>query len=185
MLCTDLCGEEVLPDYPHNEVRNAGVNHFPEGVFQKCRVILQRERDVEREKLKKAKRLRGNKPKTGGVNLDAWDDDDGGGNVALSAPQPDRFDEQWNSAISASNAAVTSGSGSPLPQAATPNNNINTVNAPTVPPRGSESPTRPRPRAASNTSTPVAPVAATGAGASTPPPTGSPSRQRRTPNRQR
>lgn len=30
-----LCGEEVLPDYPHDEKSNPGINHFPDGVFQK------------------------------------------------------------------------------------------------------------------------------------------------------
>jgi hypothetical protein len=54
----DLCGEEVLPDYPHEEARNVGVNHFPDGVFQKCRKVLQKERDAERDLLRKQKRRR-------------------------------------------------------------------------------------------------------------------------------
>lgn len=53
-----LCGEAVTQDYPHDEVRNPGVNHFPEGVFQKCRVILAKEREEEREKLRKLRRNR-------------------------------------------------------------------------------------------------------------------------------
>ena len=39
---SDLCGAEVLPDYPHDEVDNPGVNHFPDGVFQTCRILKQR-----------------------------------------------------------------------------------------------------------------------------------------------
>jgi hypothetical protein len=29
---------EVLPDYPHEEL-GTGINHFPDGVFNDCRVI--------------------------------------------------------------------------------------------------------------------------------------------------
>ncbi len=54
----DLCGYEVAPDYPHTEVENPEVNHFPDGVFQKCRIIKLREKEAEREKLKKIKRNR-------------------------------------------------------------------------------------------------------------------------------
>ena len=32
---------EVTPDYPHEEVNNPGVNHFPDGVFNDCRVVAQ------------------------------------------------------------------------------------------------------------------------------------------------
>lgn len=53
-----LCGEEVAQDYPHDEIGNPGVNHFPDGVFQKCRIIAQRERDAERERLKRLRRLK-------------------------------------------------------------------------------------------------------------------------------
>ncbi len=52
------CGEEVLGDYPHEEVNHPGVNHFPDGVYQKCRTAMQRERDAERERLKRIKRMR-------------------------------------------------------------------------------------------------------------------------------
>ena len=31
---------EVLPDYPHEEV-NTGINHFPDGVFNDCRVVTE------------------------------------------------------------------------------------------------------------------------------------------------
>lgn len=54
----DLCGEEVLPNYPHDEVKNPGVNHFPEGVFQKCRHIINKEKEEERERLRRQKRMR-------------------------------------------------------------------------------------------------------------------------------
>jgi hypothetical protein len=49
-----------LGDYPHDEVANPGVNHFPDGVFQKCLKLMQREREAERERLKKIKRQRNN-----------------------------------------------------------------------------------------------------------------------------
>lgn len=52
------CGEEVLPDYPHDETRNPGVNHFPEGVFQKCRIMINKDKEEEREKLKKLRRMK-------------------------------------------------------------------------------------------------------------------------------
>jgi|TARA_B100000513_G_scaffold183134_1_gene103039 hypothetical protein len=29
---------EVLPDYPHEEL-GTGINHFPDGVFNDCRVV--------------------------------------------------------------------------------------------------------------------------------------------------
>jgi len=52
------CGEEVTPSYPHNEVANKGVNHFPDGVFQRCRTIVKREKDAEKERLRKARRMK-------------------------------------------------------------------------------------------------------------------------------
>ena len=55
---TDLCGEEVTADYPHDEVRNPGVNHFPDGVFQKCRYITMKEREAERDRLRKLRRMK-------------------------------------------------------------------------------------------------------------------------------
>ena len=54
----DLCGVEVTPDYPHEEVDNPGVNHFPDGVFQQCRVKKQQQKDAEREKLRRTRRQR-------------------------------------------------------------------------------------------------------------------------------
>ena len=33
------CGVEVLPDYPHDELLNPGTNHFPDGVFNDCRIV--------------------------------------------------------------------------------------------------------------------------------------------------
>ena len=35
------CGLEVTPDYPHYEVMNPTVNHFPDGVYNDCRVVLE------------------------------------------------------------------------------------------------------------------------------------------------
>lgn len=58
MTILDLCGEEVTPDYPHNEVRNPGVNHFPDGVFQNCRYVINKEKEAERERLRKQKRMK-------------------------------------------------------------------------------------------------------------------------------
>jgi hypothetical protein len=60
-LFVDLCGTEVLGDYPHNEVGNLGVNHFPDGVFQRCRTIVAREKAAERERLRKSKRRKSSK----------------------------------------------------------------------------------------------------------------------------
>ena len=64
---TDLCGTEIEAGYPHNE-RNSGtesnkdINHFPDGVFHKCRVILYREREVERKRMKRLKRMNRHSP---------------------------------------------------------------------------------------------------------------------------
>jgi hypothetical protein len=55
------CGEEVLGDYPHEEVKRPGVNHFPDGVYQQCIVITKKQRDAERDRLKKIRRMRNNK----------------------------------------------------------------------------------------------------------------------------
>jgi hypothetical protein len=51
---------EVNAEYPHDEVINPGINHFPEGVFKNCRTIIQRERDIYRERLRKSKRMKEN-----------------------------------------------------------------------------------------------------------------------------
>lgn len=55
---TDLCGTEVLAGYPHDEVDCEGLNHFPDGVFQKCRKILQKESEAERVQLRRQARSR-------------------------------------------------------------------------------------------------------------------------------
>jgi len=52
------CGEEVESEYPHDEVKRPGVNHFPDGVYQKCRTVMQRERDSERDRLKRLRRMK-------------------------------------------------------------------------------------------------------------------------------
>lgn len=52
----------MAPNYPHDEVRNPGVNHFPQGVFQKCRRVLIREKEEEREKLKRIRRMKAKNP---------------------------------------------------------------------------------------------------------------------------
>lgn len=47
---------EVLPDYPHDEVENMGVNHYPNGVFEKCRHVINEEKALERERLRRISR---------------------------------------------------------------------------------------------------------------------------------
>jgi len=37
-----LCGTEVAPGYPHIEIDNPTVNHFPDGVFQECRKVMEK-----------------------------------------------------------------------------------------------------------------------------------------------
>lgn len=91
----DLCGEEVAPDYPHNEINNPGVNHFPDGVFQKCRIITLREKEAERERLKKMRRARNNKKKTAISPADGGDTDDELG-LPINGGVLDRFDAQWD-----------------------------------------------------------------------------------------
>jgi hypothetical protein len=63
-----LCGYEVKGDYPHDEIKNPGVNHFPDGVFQDCRVVKTRRKDAERDRLRKARRAsRRNSSASGGM----------------------------------------------------------------------------------------------------------------------
>jgi len=62
LLTADLCGTEVAQNHPHDEIDNPGVNHFPDGVFQTCRIQKEREKNAERERLRKLKR--GRKPTT-------------------------------------------------------------------------------------------------------------------------
>jgi hypothetical protein len=166
----DLCGEEVLPDYPHNEVRNYGVNHFPEGVFQKCRNIIQKEKEAERERLKKAKRSKGNKKNASVgpavVNMDAWDDE---GVVNTNANM---------NGGSASVAGAATGNGNGNGNGNGISIRADTIEAPIVPATPTAVPVDPweAAEAASNiNSNPRA--SATGA-AATPPPTGSPVRTR-------
>ncbi len=81
-LVLDLCGLEVAADYPHVEIggASAGVNHFPEGVFQKCRTIINKEKAEERERLRKLKRSKKNSTKSGSYSANfvlptEWDTD--------------------------------------------------------------------------------------------------------------
>lgn len=78
----DLCGIEVAAEYPHDEINNSstGVNHFPDGVFQKCRTIIAREKAEERERLRKSKRLKKTPTKKLGYSSNfvmptEWDND--------------------------------------------------------------------------------------------------------------
>eukprot|EP00602_Paraphysomonas_sp_CaronLab_P000436 CAMPEP_0185018228 /NCGR_PEP_ID=MMETSP1103-20130426/1020_1 /TAXON_ID=36769 /ORGANISM="Paraphysomonas bandaiensis, Strain Caron Lab Isolate" /LENGTH=1519 /DNA_ID=CAMNT_0027547967 /DNA_START=70 /DNA_END=4626 /DNA_ORIENTATION=- len=97
-----LCGLEVTPDYPHEEVKNPGINHFPEGVFQRCRTQMVRERALDRERLRKAKRmkkqqtLRSRSNVSAIVPVDDWDI--ASVHSATSLPTSfgdDPFDVQW------------------------------------------------------------------------------------------
>lgn len=109
MAIIDFCGVEVLADYPHDEVAHAGVNHFPDGVFKKCRTILQREKEERREKMRKNRRMKSNNLMhnvEGGSNSSnrvfvsaqasnitfAGSDTEGDG---------DAFDAQWGQALAA------------------------------------------------------------------------------------
>ena len=110
-----MCGEEVTPDYPHEEVRNPGINHFPDGVFQTCRKVAQREREAERERIKRLRRMKVRKNGDrsvqqfgfGVMGTDEnnpeyeehnWSDEEGGGegNVVQGRPMNDAFDAQWD-----------------------------------------------------------------------------------------
>jgi hypothetical protein len=73
----------VQPNYPHDEVRNPGVNHFPDGVFQKCRIIMLREKTAEREQLRKARRA--NHKRQAGISGGGVIENTGGRNGARNA----------------------------------------------------------------------------------------------------
>lgn len=113
----DLCGEEILGDYPHDEVANPGVNHFPEGVFQRCRHMILKDKEAERLRLKKIKRQRNNakaRLQSTAPNAvvqthgDGFDDDEWGGVAEGPAVPVDRVDLQWDMvAAGATPAAVT------------------------------------------------------------------------------
>ena len=111
---TDLCGDEVTPDYPHEEVKNPGINHFPDGVFQKCRKVAQKERDTERDRLKKLRRKKGPKPSERAVGFgygilgadennpeyDGFEDDTFKDDYADNLPGgDDAFDQQWTTVM--------------------------------------------------------------------------------------
>jgi hypothetical protein len=111
---------EVTPDYPHDEVSNIGVNHFPDGVFQRCRTIINREKAAERERLRKSKRLRKSPKKIGSYSSSfvlpsEWDGDSvstpgsGTPNHSIGSirvedipPIADDYDGQWEQAMQAS-----------------------------------------------------------------------------------
>jgi len=120
-----LCGEEVTSDYPHEEVRSPGINHFPDGVFQKCRAIVQREREAERDRLKKMRRMKNKKTALdremsfgfGGTNgadsvTDEWESEQDS-----VVGEGDVFDQQWGMVIavpSPTPAPVASSAASPV-----------------------------------------------------------------------
>jgi hypothetical protein len=126
------CGEEVLGDYPHDEVNHPGVNHFPDGVYQKCRAAMQKERDAERERLKRMRRMKGgtvkreqtfdlgeNSKEGMGVDGDGWEKvpdhilRQNPGSPQGAAGPVDYFDAQWDTELggdSSSSSPVSAGS---------------------------------------------------------------------------
>jgi hypothetical protein len=113
----DLCGEEVKPDYPHDEVANPGVNHFPDGVFQKCRTVTAREKEAERQRLRKLRRVsqlnrngnaapgvrRNTVAPTGDWDLPAASDQPSGSRPGQRMVI-EAIDEQWSQALIDENA---------------------------------------------------------------------------------
>ena len=135
-----LCGTEVTQDYPHEEVNNSGVNHFPDGVFQNCRIVHIRERETERQEILRRRRNKGKMQKNLNVTFitdnekddpfrefnpqDFVSDDDS------DAEQPDVFDQHWNRAllgINGSNLNLAPMSAT-IPVAEMNNNNNNNNN---------------------------------------------------------
>lgn len=109
----------MTPNYPHEEVQNPGVNHFPQGVFQKCRTVLLREKEEERERLKRIRRMRAKSPvKMSAIvptNTDLWTAGrsvDGSVSVttanqlfattAAEVQLVDQFDQEWDRALAES-----------------------------------------------------------------------------------
>ena len=96
------------------------MNHFPNGVFQNCRTILVREREIEREKIRKAKRmkksqnaLRSKSNVSMIVPIDSDLDWDGTTIRAMkSAPvlsSIDPFDVAWSQALNGTGATAHGG----------------------------------------------------------------------------
>lgn len=141
-----LCGEEVLSDYPHEEVNNLGVNHFPDGVFQKCRHIICKEKAEETERLRKSRRKKNhNSIRAQGVSVspgdwgtddtDEWDDVESTLLIS-SMTEGNLLERQW--VVNSTNDDQKSPSGSPSINPRSPS-----MNAP-------ESPEQPRPNTAGN-----------------------------------
>ena len=128
------CGEEVMPEYPHDEVSRPGVNHFPDGVYQKCLSMIKKERDAERDRLKRLRRMK-EKPgggmkrrekSFGGLEIaengrvatddDGWEKipdyllteaDEEDGNRGSNARLGDAFDDAWDAQMAS--AKLTAG----------------------------------------------------------------------------
>jgi hypothetical protein len=97
------------------------MNHFPNGVFQNCRTILVREREIEREKIRKAKRMKkaqnalrskSNVSMIVPVDYSVEQEWDGGVTIrsTMSAPvlsSIDPFDVAWSQALSGTAGAGT------------------------------------------------------------------------------
>ncbi len=105
-----LCGFEVAGTYPHIEIDNPSVNHFPDGVFQKCRIKQKQEKEAERDRLRKMRRSKNkNGTKTPGrvaPNADDmfWDTDykEDGENAPEQMTSSTAMDVLWNNSAPSS-----------------------------------------------------------------------------------
>lgn len=153
------CGEEVLGDYPHEEVNHPGVNHFPDGVYQKCRTAQMKEREAERDRLKRLRRMKGgnikreqsfelggeNSKEGGGVDEDGWEKVPdhllvsrpvGGGGGGGVDHTEDYFDAQWDAEVGekpspthSTSSAASAGSPNASPDRKHPHRRLSSVPA--------------------------------------------------------
>lgn len=149
------CGEEVLGDYPHEEVNHPGVNHFPDGVYQKCRTAQMKEREAERERLKRLRRMKGGNvkreqsfdlggdvenSKDGGVDEDGWEkipehllrDNPGSGSGGGVDHSTDYFDTHWDAEVGSkpsSSSPSSASSPNASPDRKSPNRRLSSVPA--------------------------------------------------------
>lgn len=143
----DLCGEEVTSDYPHEEVKCLGVNHFPDGVFQKCRTISNREKEEERQRLMKLRRMKNKNAaaKIGSVSfnsdavtstvMDDWDSEPDPSMFAAAGAgkkEEDIFDQHWSQALVGANSNVGSQSSTRVAPAPQPQPGSSSVRSPST-----------------------------------------------------
>lgn len=90
-------------------MKNPGINHFPEGVFQRCRTQMIKERELDREKLRRAKRMKKQQTLRSRSNVTAvapmLDDDWDNGSIDSARSLPlmgsDPFDVAFGRALQA------------------------------------------------------------------------------------